>query len=282
VWSDGGSYGRVLDNTAISSHQMGEYIEHVFTATDADEANEHVNAGSGAHGYPPISDVVTLTGTQTLTNKTMDGDLNTFTDIPQAAIVDLVADLAEKSSDLAAHAADTSTHGITSAIVGLSETQTLTNKTIDYTLNTITNLPTTPGPAGPAGPAGADGPPGEIIYQPTAPLSPTDGMVWVDSDNVVAGVNELGSLTDVNLTGLVDGNALVYDAGASEWVPGAGGGGGGGATGGGTDQVFYENDQTVTTDYTITAGKNAVTAGPVTIDSGVTVTVPSGSSWVVV
>lgn len=58
--------------------------------------------------------------------------------------------------------------------------------------------------------------------------------------------------------------------------------GGGGATGGGTDEVFYENDQTVTTNYTITTNKNAVTAGPVTVDSGVTVTVPSGSVWVVV
>jgi len=57
---------------------------------------------------------------------------------------------------------------------------------------------------------------------------------------------------------------------------------GGGATGGGGDQVFIENDQTVTTNYTITTGKNAVSAGPIAIDSGVTVTIPSGSSWVVV
>ena len=55
-----------------------------------------------------------------------------------------------------------------------------------------------------------------------------------------------------------------------------------GAKGGGSDAVFYENDQTVTTSYTITTNKNAVTAGPVTINSGVTVTVPSGSAWVVV
>ena len=59
-------------------------------------------------------------------------------------------------------------------------------------------------------------------------------------------------------------------------------GGGGGATGGGSDAVFFENDQTVTTNYTLTTNKNAVTAGPVTVNSGVTVTVPSGSSWVVV
>lgn len=57
---------------------------------------------------------------------------------------------------------------------------------------------------------------------------------------------------------------------------------GGGATGGGADDVFYENGQTVTVSYTLSTGKNAVTAGPVTINSGITVTIPSGASWVVV
>lgn len=56
---------------------------------------------------------------------------------------------------------------------------------------------------------------------------------------------------------------------------------GGGATGGGSDAVFVENDQTVTTDYTITSGKSASSAGPITIDDGVTVTIPDGSRWVV-
>lgn len=46
--------------------------------------------------------------------------------------------------------------------------------------------------------------------------------------------------------------------------------------------AFFENDQTIAADYTITTGRNAVSAGPVTINSGVTVTVPSGSAWVVV
>jgi hypothetical protein len=57
---------------------------------------------------------------------------------------------------------------------------------------------------------------------------------------------------------------------------------GGGAKGGGTDDVFYENGQTITNNYTITVGKNAVTAGPVTVNSGVSVIIPSGSSWVIV
>lgn len=55
-----------------------------------------------------------------------------------------------------------------------------------------------------------------------------------------------------------------------------------GATGGGTDRVFYENDQIITTAYTITSGKNAMTAGPVTINDGIAVTVPNGSTWTVV
>jgi hypothetical protein len=57
---------------------------------------------------------------------------------------------------------------------------------------------------------------------------------------------------------------------------------GGGATGGGADQVFVENDQTVTTNYTIPATKNAMSTGPVTINSGVTVTVSSGARYVVI
>ena len=55
-----------------------------------------------------------------------------------------------------------------------------------------------------------------------------------------------------------------------------------GATGGGSDEVFYENDQTVTTNYTITNGKNAMAAGPITINSGVTVTVGSGENLTIV
>lgn len=57
---------------------------------------------------------------------------------------------------------------------------------------------------------------------------------------------------------------------------------GGGATGGGSDAIFWENGQSVTTNYTITTGTNAGTFGPITIDAGVTVTVPDGSVWSIV
>jgi hypothetical protein len=57
---------------------------------------------------------------------------------------------------------------------------------------------------------------------------------------------------------------------------------GGGATGGGSDEIFVENGQNVTTNYTIPATKNAMSTGPITIDSGVTVTVSSGARYVVI
>ena len=57
-------------------------------------------------------------------------------------------------------------------------------------------------------------------------------------------------------------------------------GGGAGATGGGTDEVFVETDQNVTTNYTLTSNKHAHTVSP-TINSGVTVTVPSGAILVI-
>lgn len=57
---------------------------------------------------------------------------------------------------------------------------------------------------------------------------------------------------------------------------------GGGATGGGSDAIFFENGQNVTANYSISANTNAVSAGPITIDDGVVVTITTGSRWVVV
>jgi hypothetical protein len=65
------------------------------------------------------------------------------------------------------------------------------------------------------------------------------------------------------------------------YAAGAWGSIGGGATGGGGDQVFYENELTVTTNYTLTTNRNAMSTGPITIDSGVTVTIPTDQRWVI-
>jgi hypothetical protein len=73
------------------------------------------------------------------------------------------------------------------------------------------------------------------------------------------------------------GQALVVSAGGvPSW------GAAGGATGGGTDQIFWNNGQTVNTSYSIPSSTNAGTFGPITIGASATVTIPSSSTWVVV
>ncbi|MHB8123833.1 MAG: hypothetical protein ACYDG4_17045 [Desulfuromonadaceae bacterium] len=59
-------------------------------------------------------------------------------------------------------------------------------------------------------------------------------------------------------------------------------GGGGGAKGSNKNEVFWENETVVTSSYTITAGRNAGTFGPVSVAEGVVVTVPDGSVWTIV
>ena len=84
-----------------------------------------------------------------------------------------------------------------------------------------------------------------------------------------------GDLLKVESDGTVTATSYAGDGSALTGIAA-------GATGGGNDDIFYENGQNVTTNYTITNGKNAMSAGPITIDSGVTVTVGAGETWTVV
>ena len=54
-----------------------------------------------------------------------------------------------------------------------------------------------------------------------------------------------------------------------------------GATGGGTDKIFVENEQTVTTSYTLSTNKNAHSVGPLSINNNIVVTIPANSTWLV-
>ena len=95
-----------------------------------------------------------------------------------------------------------------------------------------------------------------------------------------AGINmTVGVITALNFVG--SGNTFLYDA-SNQTIDISIAGGGGGAVGAGTDKVFYENDQTVTQSYTISAGKNAMVAGPIAVASGKTITIPSGSELTIV
>lgn len=48
------------------------------------------------------------------------------------------------------------------------------------------------------------------------------------------------------------------------------------------DQVFIQHKNTATADVTLATGKNAVSAGPITVNSGVTITIQSGATWRIV
>ena len=73
------------------------------------------------------------------------------------------------------------------------------------------------------------------------------------------------------------GYTLISDGTDISWGEAAAG-----ATGGGSDKIFWENGQTVTTNYTITNNFNAMTAGPITINNGITVTIGTGEHWTIV
>ena len=93
------------------------------------------------------------------------------------------------------------------------------------------------------------------IYQASSPTGTIAGQLWVDND---------------------DNRIYVYDGTNWDAVYV------GGPTGGGSDKIFYENDQTVTTNYTITQGNNAISCGPVIIDTSIVVTISSGSVWSII
>ena len=136
-------------------------------------------------------------------------------------------------------------------------TQTLTHKTVDLTDNTVT------GTQAEFNTAVSDG---QFVFSDTdtgAALIP----VGTTAERPTGAVGKIRyNSTTVGYEGYKNGT----------WLPL-----GGGATGGGTDDVFYEASTTVTTSYVITSGKNAVSIGPITVNTGISVTVGSGQRWVV-
>ena len=105
----------------------------------------------------------------------------------------------------------------------------------------------------------------------TGATGPANGPVGATGASGFNGLDgATGSTGDVGATGI-----------GSQGATGASGSAGG-ATGAGTDAIFFLNGQTVNASYTIPTLQNAGTFGPVTIDVGVAVTIPSGSVWTIV
>ena len=118
--------------------------------------------------------------------------------------------------------------------------------------------------------------PGDITFVTDAKFNGTVGIAGTLTYEDVTNIDAIGIITaraGINVTGGTitgDGSGLTgLPAGAPV----------GGAS---TNTVFFENDNSVDVNYTITSGKNAMAAGPIEIKSGITVTVPSGSFLTIV
>lgn len=122
---------RAQEGTTAQDHTNGNVVKHMITARDLQEPQDHIASTENVHG---ISDTAFLTynnASQTLTNKTMSGSTNSFSNIPQSAVTNLVSDLTATDSALTAHSSSTSgIHGVSSNVVGIADIQTLTNKTL--------------------------------------------------------------------------------------------------------------------------------------------------------
>lgn len=118
-----------------------------------------------------------------------------------------------------------------------------------------------------------------------AALPKAGGTITGNIDNTSNGYFDLPAGTTAQRPGTANSGMIRFnsDLGQFEGYNGtAWSSVGGGATGGGADRTFMENDNQVTQSYTVTAGRNAVSAGPITINNGATVVIPSGSNWVIV
>ncbi|MHB1098516.1 MAG: glycine-rich domain-containing protein [Burkholderiales bacterium] len=79
---------RGYNGTTAVAHSQGASLTHAAVAMDFQEANDHNNETTTAHGLT-LADVITTTNTKTLTNKTIDGDSNTLQDIAASSVKNL-------------------------------------------------------------------------------------------------------------------------------------------------------------------------------------------------
>ncbi len=98
---------------------------------------------------------------------------------------------------------------------------------------------------------------------------------------VTAATGDLPPKTGSNLAFNSSNGTLTATAFAGDGSALTGISTGSGAQGGGSDEIFYLSDKNATANYTVT-GHNAMAAGPLTIDSGVTISVDSGCALAIV
>ena len=109
--------------------------------------------------------------------------------------------------------------------------------------------------------------------------SDTEHPLSVDSGRLkFAGGLLLGNTIKVDeVSGIITATSFSGDGSGLSNLPA-----GAPVGGASTNTVFFENDKVVAVNYQITSTKNAMSAGPISINAGIAVTVPSGCSWTIV
>ena len=93
----------------------------------------------------------------------------------------------------------------------------------------------------------------------------------------IPGINLTIGNNGANIAGVVTATSFSGDGSNLSNLPA-----GAPVGGASTNTVFFENDKVVAVNYQITSTKNAMSAGPISINAGIAVTVPSGCSWTIV
>lgn len=259
----------LTDGTGIST--SGTYPNFTITNTAPDQVVSLTGAGTTAvtGTYPNFTitsndaytgTVTSVGGTGTVSGLTLSGTVTTSGNLTLGGTLAVTpSDFASQSANTFLAAPDGSAGVPTFRTIAVADVPTLNQNTTGTAAGLSATLAIASGGTGQTTQTAA--------FDALAPTTTKGDLIVDDGTN------------NVRLAVGADTYVLTADSTAATGVKWAAASGGGSNI---TAQGLWENSANITSNYTIATGNNAMSAGPITIASGVTVTVPTGSVWTVV